>query len=207
MHTCALFLSIGFIPFIPLALNVFNIPFPVMTSSPHEEQSAPPSDDLPQEQTTPPALDIFKPNPIALPEILLTIGRFLDKHTLIQSRCVSHAWYTILHPLIWNHLLLYPAYHSRNPSLAAVQSHASWVQYLEIGDGIVDLQLRSDLVCPNLSHVTMAKGLQPFHGCSDFIRRHGSRLKSVSTYHSDRPEILEALMSSCSSLRNFNSMP
>ncbi|KAG0049267.1 hypothetical protein BGZ83_005908 [Gryganskiella cystojenkinii] len=151
-----------------------------------------------QEPTTRPA-PIFQPAPppppphpsperphaLAIPEIIILVGEYMDNRSLTICLCVSKQWHRVLLPRFWHSLEL--SFGDPEPSFEVFQKHSHLIRELVIF-AMYNLVYYDgdDLVCPNLQVLEINQASGEFFcklydpDLEDLLSKHQSTVRTLS---------------------------
>jgi len=143
-------------------------------------------------------MECAKIHPLDLPEILASIGMFLNHSSLVTCFRVSKLWYRVLLPGLWGVARVDFQGCLGNPALSLIQKHTSFIKSLNIFDCNSALVLfHSVATFPILANLVIRHTSwgQQFDDppLVDFIQRHRKTLKSVTMNQHATDAVLEAL--------------
>ncbi|KAG0049911.1 hypothetical protein BGZ83_005257 [Gryganskiella cystojenkinii] len=122
-------------------------------------------------------------NPLDIPEIISSVGPFLNRNSLVTCLRVSKVWYSLLFSILWSDLQIVTPEFRVNPPFELVRKHAALIRKIRLNND-VEPTLRDDLYCPNLLHLTIVQ----FHGRGDptfsfreLVARHVTTLEVLET--------------------------
>lgn len=146
-----------------------------------------------------------KRDPLAIPEILASIGEHMDRQTLCVSIRVSRLWNPAFLPFLWSTILIHDL--ARLP-FETVETHVRYICELTLMDD-VDQRYGTDLFCPKLARLTIKSFLSletyyrtPLFAFTDLIRRHQHTLRSVR-FTSPITKDLWAALECCTQLEDL----
>ncbi|KAG0047386.1 hypothetical protein BGZ83_007552 [Gryganskiella cystojenkinii] len=142
-------------------------------------------------------------DPLAIPEILSAIGRWLPRRALLASTQVSKSWHKTLSPLLWsNVVLLLP---SKTLDVPKIEKNSAFIRRLEVRGDFTHPDI-TNLTCPGLKEFTWSHCPNNVDLVLPFIRRHPT-LRSISLMISGSisEELLRAI-ASCQNLARFKSL-